>query len=305
MRRLAGACVWALCLIAWPGSTCWAAALRYCDQAPTLSAAQKDLLFRFGAIIKTELEGSGQALALISRSGLDLDRFGVRYSHAGVSLKASLNAPWSVRQLYYDCDERKPRVFDQGLAGFLLGLNDPSIGYVSIVLLPAAEAASLEAAALDNRQALQALGPTYSANAYPFSVRYQNCNQWLAEMLAAAWGRFGGDDSIDDRRAQAQLWLLNRGYRPTQFSASAPLRWLGAFVPWLHDDDHPEADLDHGTYRVSTPASIEAFVRATLPAAQRLEFCHAGPRVVIHRGWDAIAEGCQPGSAQDSVITLE
>ena len=304
MPRLAGACLWALCLLLWPGSACLAAALRYCDQAPTLSAAQKDQLFRFGAIIKAELEASGSSVALIARSGLDLGRFGVRYSHAGVSLKGSLNAPWSVRQLYYACDEGKPRVFDQGLAGFLLGLNDPALGYVSIVLLPTAEAASLEAAALDNRQALQALAAQYSANAYPFSVRYQNCNQWLAEMLAAAWAPLGGNDSVDDQRAQAQLWLLKQGYRPTAFEASAPLRWLGAFVPWLHDDDHPADDLSRGTYRVSMPASIEAFVRATLPAAQRIEFCHAGPRIVIHRGWDASPEGCQPG-AEDSVITLQ
>jgi hypothetical protein len=304
MRRLARACAFALALAAWPGSACLAGAMRYCDQPPALTAGQKDLLFRFGAIIKSELEGSGQTLALISRSGLDLGRFGVRYSHAGVSLRASLNAPWSVRQLYYACDEGKPRVFDQGLAGFLLGLNDPAVGYVSIVLLPAPEAAMLEAAALDNRQALLALGPRYSANAYPFSVLYQNCNQWLAEMLAAAWAHLDNADSADDQRAQAQLWLLNQRYEPTAFAVTAPLRWLGAFVPWLHEDDHPANELERGTYRVSMPASIEAFVRTTVPGARRIEFCHVGARVVIHSGWDSIAEGCQPAE-QDTVIALQ
>ena len=69
------------------------------------------------------------------------------------------------------------------MAGFLLGLDDPAVGYVSVVLLPTAEAAALERAVIDKRQALQALGASYSANAYPFSLRYQNCNQWLVEML--------------------------------------------------------------------------------------------------------------------------
>src|SRR5690349_15036438 len=82
-----------------------ASALQYCDHQATLSAVQKDTLFRFGAIIKTELENSGARLALVARSGLDLSRFRMRYSHAGFSLKASPNTPWSVRQLYYACDE--------------------------------------------------------------------------------------------------------------------------------------------------------------------------------------------------------
>lgn len=303
---------WALVLLAvlscGPWAGCRAGVIRYCDQPAQLSAEQKDQLFRFGAIIKSALEESGHSVALIARSGLDLDRFGVRYSHAGLSMKASLNAPWSVRQLYYACDEHQPRVFDQGMLGFLLGLNDPAIGYVSIVLLPAAEAAALQSVVLDNRQALQALGPTYSANAYPFSVRYQNCNQWLVEMLATAWGHLAPVETAqggDELRVRAQIWLLNQGYRPTVFDVgSRPLMWLGTFIPWLHDDDHPNEDLAQLVYRVSMPASIEAFVQATVPGASRIEFCHAGGRVVIHRGWEPIADGCRP-SAQDTAITLE
>ena len=68
-------------------------------------------------------------------------------------------------------------------------MNDPAVGYVSVVLLPAAAAAALERAVLDNGRPCRLLGATYSANAYPFSARYQNCNQWVMEMLAAAWGR--------------------------------------------------------------------------------------------------------------------
>ena len=304
MRRLFSA--WALALLAGlgPWATAQAGALRFCDQSAALNAEQKDLLLRFGAIVKTALEDSGQALALISRSGLDLGRFGARYSHAGVSLKASLNTPWSVRQLYYACDEGRPRVFDQGIAGFVLGLNDPALGYVSVVLLPAVAAAALESAALDDRRALQALGAAYSANAYAFGLRYQNCNQWLVEMLAAAWGRLEPGGADDDLRELAQRWLAEHDYRPSVFEVGAPLMWLGTFIPWVHSDDHPRADIERATYRVSMPASIEAFVQATQPGATRIEFCHSGRRVVIHRGWDAIAGDCQPG-AGDAVILLE
>ncbi len=305
MRRWASARALALLAGLWPWAPVQAGALRFCDQPAALNAEQKDLLLRFGAIVKTALEDSGQGLALIARSGLDLDRFGVRYSHAGLSLKASLNTPWSVRQLYYACDEGRPRVFDQGMSGFVLGLNDPALGYVSVVLLPAAAAAALESVALDDRRALQALAPTYSANAYAFGLRYQNCNQWVIEMMAAAWGRLERSrDGDDDLRARAQHWLAEQNYRPSVIEVGLPLMWLGALIPWVHSDDHPGADVERATYRTSMPASIEAFVRATVPGATRVEFCHSGPRVVIHRGWDAIADDCQPGE-HDTVITLE
>jgi hypothetical protein len=51
------------------------------------------------------------------------------------------------------------------------------------------------------------------------------------------------------------------------------------------------------------PASIEAFVQATVPEARRLEFCHADGRVVIRRDWQQIAEGCMP-EKRDTVIEL-
>ena len=280
-----------------------ASVIRTCDQPERLSPAQKDTLLRFGGIVKNELEKSGQRVALISRSGLDLSRFAVRYSHAGVSLKASENTPWSVRQLYFACDEQRPRIFDQGMSGFVLGLNEPALGYVSIVFLPEPEATELERAALDNRQALQLLSPAYSANAYPFSLKYQNCNQWLMELLATTWGRLEGSEQPP--RARAQGWLKDKGYTPSVMAVgSRPMMWLGAFVPWVHSDDHPDEDTDQSLYRVSMPASIEAFVQAQVPGATRLELCHTERQVVIRRGWEPIAEGCVAG-AQDTVITLE
>ena len=283
------------------GAASSAASLRYCDRPTTLSAGEKDKLLRFGALVKEQLELSGRSLALISRSGLDLSRFGMRYSHAGFSLRDSLNTPWSVRQLYYACDEQRPRLFDQGIAGFLLGTDDPAIGYVSLVFLPEAETEALQQTTLDNRRALDLLGANYSANAYAFGQRYQNCNQWVIETLAAAWGALTGDQ---DLRAQAQQWLQQRHYEPTRFEVGRLLMWAGAFVPWLHRDDHPAEDLDDRRFRVSMPASIEAFVRDTVAGATRVEVCHTDRIMVLHRGWESIAPGCVPG-ADDAVIRFD
>lgn len=253
-------------------------------------------------MIKDELEASGQSVALVSRSGIDLSRFGMRYSHAGISLKASDNAPWSVRQLYYDCEQSRPRIYDQGVAGFVLGTDEPALGFVSIVFLPRAEAAALESAALDKRRALEMLDLHYSANAYPFSLRYQNCNQWVIELMATAWGAApGGAES----RRQAQDWLRSKGYQSSLFEVVwFPLIWWGELLPWLHTDDHPREDLAQARFRVSMPASIEAFVHEQAPTASRVEICHSATQVVVHRGWQPIDAGCSPAPG-DRVFELD
>jgi len=307
-RRAALAVAGAIACAAWQPAG--ASVLGHCVAPPPLSAAQQDRLLRFAGIVKAELEGSGQRLALVARSGLDLSRFDQRYSHAGISLQASEHAPWSVRQLYYACDEGRPKVFDEGLAGFVLGTDDPAMGFVSALLLPVAAAAPVERSAADNRVALELLGDRYSANAFAFSAKYQNCNQWVMELLARAWGTAAdgegtGEDSGEGARPRAQRWLQSRGYAPTVFDVGNPL-WmaLGSLMPWLTNDDHPPEDLAAARYRVSMPASIEAFVQARVPGATRLEFCHDGRRVVVRRGWVPIAEGCRP-AAGDQVIALE
>ncbi len=301
-----------------PGSA-QAGSLSLCDRQAKLTPAQQDKIFRFAGVVKDELQQSGQPLALIARSGLDLSWFGLRYSHAGFSLAGSDNGPWSVRQLYYACDEAKPRVFDQGVAGFVLGTDDPRIGYVSLVFLPDAASKALARAALDKAQALRVLSSQYSANAYPFSVRYQNCNQWVTELLASAWssapepGLMAPDAASaapsaamdgDGVRAQAQQWLQAQGYEPTVVDVGwRVLMWASVLVPFVHRNDHPDADLEAKHFQVSMPASIESFVRHQWPEATRVELCHTDERIVIHHGWDTVAEGCVPGQ-NDIVIPL-
>ena len=214
-------------------------------------------------------------------------------SPEGVALKDNDGKPWSVRELYYSCEDHRPRVFDEGLAGFIMGTDDPDSSWISLVFLPPERAVPLRATAVDKHHALGVLGASYSANAYPFSTLHQNCNQWVMELLADAWG--AGDDigSDADARVRAQRWLRGQGYLPTVFRASAhPMMWIADVVPWLANDDHPPEEIAHNRYNVSMPSAIETFVQAKVPGARRVEICHAGRRVVLHRGWDGIPDGC-------------
>ena len=283
-----------------------AGSTRFCDEPGTLSATQYDRLLRFSGVVRAALQDSGERVALISRSGLALGRFGQRYSHAGISLQASAETPWAVRQLYFACDERRPRLFDQGLAAFVQGMDRPSLGFVSVVLMPPDRAAALEASALDKRSALALLAADYSANAHAFSTRYQNCNQWVAELLATSWsGTDGAADGPASMRTRAQDWLRTEAYAPAVFDVgSRLLMWLSTFSPWLHSDDHPRQDIEQAVYRVSMPSSLEAFVQRLAPTAQRLEFCHTDQHIVVRRGWVPLDDACI-GGPQDTVIALD
>ncbi|MFO1267345.1 MAG: DUF2145 domain-containing protein [Rubrivivax sp.] len=300
-RWVAGALFAACAACAFAGS---GASSRYCDVESRLNVADKDRLLRFAALIRAELDRSGAEAAIVARTGLDLARWDIRHSHAGISVKNGADTPWSVRQLYYACDEGRARIFDQGLAAFLLGAEQPALGHVSVVLLPPAAAEPLKRAALDNRLALALLAGSYSANAYAFSTRYQNCNQWLVELLAAAWG---GIAPGPEAREQAQRWLAEQHYEPTRVEVGwRVVMWAGAvFVPWIHNDDHPEDDLAAARYRISLPAAVEGLARAQLPQAERLQFCHTTQHMLVRRGWGAeLPATCEP-AAGDEVLALD
>jgi hypothetical protein len=273
-----------------------AASLQSCTEPPTLSAAQQSVLLQVSLRVKAELERRGADVALVARSGLALGWFDMRYSHAGLALRASPETPWAVRQLYFACDEQQPRLFDQGLTAFLMGTLNPGLGYLSVVLLPREAAAALEATALDRPTALALLGRRYSANAWAGGLVYQNCNQWLAELMAVAWGA----PRSEQLRVPAQQWLREQGYRGTLFQLPArPFTWLTVFSPWLNRDDHPPEQLAQARFEVSMPASLEAFVQRLHPGAERFEVCHTDHRMVLREGWTPIADGCVPAPGDE------
>lgn len=273
---------------------------QFCDRSRDLAAADQDRLLRFAAVVRDQLATVGDGVALISRSGLELSRFGIRYSHAAIAWRDA-EGRWTARQLYYACDEGRPRLYDQGIAGFVLGSDDPNRGYLSIVVLPAAAAEPLRRAALDTPLALRLLAGRYSANAFAFGLRYQNCNQWVAELLATAWGRLDDDG---EPRARAQAWLHAAGYAPQAVSVSIAQYLGSAFVPLVHVDDHPEAERSALRFRISLPATIEAFAHQRYPASERIELCHDATRIVVRRGWAPAPDGCQHRDG-DRVIALD
>lgn len=262
-----------------------------CSREREATVAEQDRALRFSAALRELMEAGGQDLALIARDGLDLRRWGQRYSHAGLALRDNPAGPWAVRQLYFDCDSGRPRLFDQGLAAFVRGSQRPEQGFVSLLLLPTEASQTLHALALDNARALAFLHPAYSANAYVFGLRFQNCNQWLAELLAAAWGEAGD-------RAQAQAWLREQGYAGTVLQLPGrPWLWLAAFSPWLHLAEHPDEDLAAARQRISLPQGLMDWLQQRFPTARRVDVCESPEGLIQREGGFAPEAACvlQPG----------
>ncbi len=252
-----------------------------CNRGAELSAAQHDRLLQLGDHIRADLDRRGVQAALVARSGTNLRRFGLRYSHAALALREHPQGRWAVRQLYLACDEGVPRVFDQGLAAFLMGTDDPDQGFVLVLPLEGDAGARLARRALDRDTALAVLAPRYQANAAPFDLRAQNCNQWLAELLAQAWA----PEPLAGR-AEAQAWLRAQGYDPAALPLRNPLWFLAmAFVPWVSLAGHAPEDGRAGWHRTTLPQHLEAWLHQRQPGLQRVEWCHRQGLALMGEGW--------------------
>jgi hypothetical protein len=244
------------------------------------------------ALTRNTLEATGDTVALVARSGQALQAIGHRYSHAAVALRHNPQGAWAVRQLYFDCDALRPRVFDQGLSGFVGGTHHPDHGFLHLVLLPPAAQATLERTALNDAFALTLLGGGYSANAHAWSTTFQNCNQWVAELLATAWHPL--PPQAPGRQA-AQQALRALGYTPSTIATRWPPIALGAAVlPWFHTRDHPESDVAEGRFLVSMPRALAEWTQRLWPASQTLEICHTAQHVVLRHNGPPLADTCTP-----------
>lgn len=275
----------------------------YCSRDSRRDAETQDRLFRFAQAARDVLERSGHGVALVARSGLDLARFGQRYSHAGLALREGGELPWAIRQLYFDCEIRVPRLFDQGLAGFVMGTDDAATRFLSLVLLPDGPATrQLRAAALDRPTAQALVGERYSATAYALGLATQNCNQWLAELMGLAWSP---EPVAPATRVGAQAALRRLGYGGDPVTVRpAWLIGLARWLPHLDLQGHPPDDLARAVLSVSLPPGLERLVAAQVPGVSRVELCQRGNRIVMRQDGPPLDEACEAGP-QDTTVRLD
>lgn len=220
-------------------------------------AKPEDLRRSFELALETRqtLDASNATVAILARSGQDLSRWGLYWSHVGIVQRDHPAGRWIVTHLLNHCGTATSGLYEEGLANFFA---DFPLRWEALVVIPPADMQSKIAAALAGDVALRMHEPAYSMVAYPFATRYQNSNQWLLE--AAAEPLSG---KVLGGRSEAQRWLQESGYRPTTLDIPALTRLGGRmFRANIAFDDHPSERRWAGKIDTVTVESMVAFFSA-------------------------------------------
>lgn len=222
------------------------------EKLPTPDAVRKAL--DLGLKTRSTLDASGATVAIIGRIGSDLSEYGLRYSHAGFVWRDHPGGRWRVVHMLNQCGTPNSDLFVEGLGNFFL--DDPLV-YEALLVIPSAESQAQIARVLASDLPRRLYEPKYSLIANPWATQYQNSNQWLLEVTAAA-----SPDAPVASRATAQSWLRSHGYSPSVL-VLPPLKRLGArlFAVNTRFDDHTNEEWSSSHYNVVSVESIERFLR--------------------------------------------
>ena len=276
------------------------------DKSPTV--AQLDKLLQVAAVIEDELKASGSSVILTGRSSTTLEKAGHRYSHSGIGI-ADASGRWLVKDLHVAPSKYAApatQAIELGLSLYLIGSEQFDEGFFFGIILPEPYASQLRLVADDNKLLVKLMQGEYSMNAYPFSTKYLNCNQWILELFAASL-QTTRDSSFD--RLAAQNLLRSFNYKPFEFKVNSLSKWLA--IRWareldisLVDDDHPLEATRQGIYEVTMPSSTSAFVKDVIPDAKRVNFCYTDRYVLVRQGDDRWSNGCTKGQ-DDKIVFLK
>jgi hypothetical protein len=210
------------------------------------------------------LDASGAEVVLLARAGQDLSDYGLHWSHLGIAYReadAQGRLRWRVLHKLNQCGTAHAAIYREGLGQFFL--DDPWRFEAAWVVPTPELQASLQRLLRDPLRATAVHHRPYNLVAYPWSLRYQQSNQWAIETLAAA--HF--DEAAT--RSQAQLWLRQQGYRPSTLRLGTMKRLGGRLgAANINFDDHPGSQRFAGRIETVTVDSVFAWLeRAQLASA--------------------------------------
>lgn len=196
--------------------------------------------------------------ALISRAGCDLTRFRFEgecpsYTHTGFVIRE--RGEWRVHQLLNTHGGAEGHLYWQSIVDFF---RDDPYEYRCAVLVPSRTLQDRIAAILRSPLVERLYTPRYSRVAYPLSTRYQNSNQWVAELIGAA-------QSSCVSRGEVQRHLAGRGLSPSILRSVGCLTQAVVALTAKNTrfDDHPLRNRLAGRIAFVTETSIRDYLRRT------------------------------------------
>ena len=182
-----------------------------------------------------------------------MSKYGLHFSHIGFAVRDYPQGRWTVVHLLNRCETDTSSLYDEGLINFFL--DDPFI-YEAVIAVPSPAVQQAVGKALRNNLVWQLHQPHYNTIARPQSAEFQNSNQWLLELTAAALA----NGTITARR---QVWesALMQDYQPDVVPIDRLSRIGGGlFKANLTFSDHPLADRLKGEYPTVTVRSVIRFL---------------------------------------------
>ena len=222
---------------------------------PTTIAA----MFDMAAVTADTLDAlPGVDLAIAARGGQDLSKYGLRHSHLAFLVRND-SGSWDVVHLLNRCKSDNSDLYREGLVN-LVGESSITTDLRVGIPTPEVRAALKTLLSGDARNARALHEPRYSMLAYPGSTDYQNSNQWILEVTAAAMAQAAGEPALADR-SSALAWLKQKSYTPTRMHIGIGKR-LGArfFADNVAVTDHPASERISGNYSVVTVESVFDFL---------------------------------------------
>jgi len=195
---------------------------------------------------------------IIARSGQNLSKYGLNYSHLGFLVRSGDN--WQVIHLLNGCNTNTSNLYQEGLVNFIADTADNNYGLKIGVLnseLQKELKKLLEKPAIVAHLLHQ---KRYSAIAYPFKTDLQNSNGWVLEVLAVAIAKTSANTTLTNRK-EVLNWLKHNEFSPTILHAGI-IKRLGAkmFVPNIATQDHPFKERLTGNYSLVTVESVFDFL---------------------------------------------
>lgn len=225
-------------------------------QQPTYQPKQFVIAGNKALEVHQTLNALNPQVALIARVGMDLHRYGLHYSHVGFVVRDYPGKPgkWTVIHLLNECGTNHSSIYAQGLMNFFMD-DIQSPDYQITIPKPALQQKLY--AQLKADKIYRYHNKRYNMLAYPFSTKYQNSNQWVLEVIAAA-----NYPKTSQSRHGVQKILRKTGYKPTPIRLGV-LTKLGAsmFHHNIKFDDHPSRENLQHRYTTVTVRSIIEYLQ--------------------------------------------
>ena len=193
---------------------------RPCENSTLETPEKLSFVSNIAEKINTSLKQKNVKVALIARVGQDLSKYNLKYSHVGFIYKDEQG--YSVIHELNTCGTADSALYSQGLGNFFL--DDP-FTYETMTYVPSVELQNRLYEMLTKEKFKAFHEKKYNMLSFPFSIKYQNSNQFVLEALASVMSR---EIEILDR-SSAQTWLKLVGYEPSTLNIDAVTR-LGARI---------------------------------------------------------------------------